>query len=149
MRDTTFVREAFGSASTAPSSTSTPTVKRVHSSPAQAPIVTGGDHDVGSGSGPYGILCVMGWGRGVLLLVVLAFLIGLPLWLMLTAPRRGLGRDRPRHPFRIPQSIGWFLPTGLPGLGDTDPQETLDIPPVESEPGRSRRNRRRRRRRHT
>jgi hypothetical protein len=88
-----------------------------------------------------------GW--GVVLIVLLAFVLGLPLWLMLTAPRRGLGRERPRHPFRIPQSIGWFLPTGLPGFGDTDPQDTIDLPPVEVEadqPVKSRQSRRRRRR---
>ncbi|HET7312569.1 MAG TPA: hypothetical protein VFJ17_14725 [Mycobacteriales bacterium] len=76
----------------------------------------------------------MNWGAGVVLIAFLAFVLGLPLWLMLTAPRRGLGRERPRHPFRIPQSIGWFLPTGLPGFGDTDPQDTLEIPPVEESP---------------
>ena len=70
-------------------------------------------------------------GFGIVLAVLLLVVFGLPLWLMFTAPRRGLGRSRPRHPFRLPQSVGWFLPTGLPGFGDTDPQDHLDLPPVD------------------
>ncbi|MBV9290810.1 MAG: hypothetical protein JO222_00040 [Frankiales bacterium] len=68
---------------------------------------------------------------GVLLFVaVVGFIVGLPLWLMVTAKHRGLGTEKPKHPFELPPQGSLFLPTSLPGFQDPHRQEHLNIPPV-------------------
>jgi hypothetical protein len=69
--------------------------------------------------------------EAVIAVALVAFLLGFPLWLAMTSPRRGLGTRKPKHPFRIPQGVGWFLPTGGPGTEDKYSQEYLNIPPID------------------
>lgn len=61
---------------------------------------------------------------------VAGFVLGLPLWFMATAKHRGLGNERPKHPFELPPQGSLFLPTSLPAFQDRYRQEYLDLPPV-------------------
>ena len=69
-------------------------------------------------------------GGALLFVAVVAFIVGLPLWFMATAKHRGLGTERPKHPFELPPQGSLFLPTSLPGFQDPYRQEHLDLPPV-------------------
>lgn len=59
--------------------------------------------------------------------IVLAVVVfGVPFLWARASPYRGIGRGgRPRHPFRLPTRY-----SRLTGLGDQQPNDHLDLPPV-------------------